>query len=168
MKPISWKKNSFAGRCNLERYVFKSDGERENDPHTKATEWPATVRGRTARHVRGIGPAQTLAAHLVAAVIVGLVLLARRAKAAAEVLATHLSLGLGSGMLLGTPIPAEASLAEEGARAAVERAVREAEAAGIRGPGTTPWLLARVGEITAGASVRANTALIVHDARTAG
>jgi pseudouridine-5'-phosphate glycosidase len=32
----------------------------------------------------------------------------------------------------------------------------------------TPWLLARVAELTEGASVRANTALIVNDARVAG
>ena len=50
---------------------------------------------------------------------------------------------------------------------AVEQAVAEAEAAGIGGPALTPWLLARIAEITEGASVRANTALIVHDARVA-
>ena len=36
------------------------------------------------------------------------------------------------------------------------------------GPALTPWLLARIGELTDGASVRANTALIVNDARVAG
>jgi pseudouridine-5'-phosphate glycosidase len=49
----------------------------------------------------------------------------------------------------------------------VERAVRDAAEAGIHGPATTPWLLARVAELTDGASVRANTALIVNDARVA-
>ena len=38
----------------------------------------------------------------------------------------------------------------------------------IRGPATTPWLLARIAEITDGASVRANSALIVNNARVAG
>jgi pseudouridine-5'-phosphate glycosidase len=32
----------------------------------------------------------------------------------------------------------------------------------------TPWVLARVAELTDGASVRANTALIVNNARAAG
>ena len=38
----------------------------------------------------------------------------------------------------------------------------------MRGPALTPWLLARIAELTDGASVRANTALIVNDARVAG
>ena len=50
----------------------------------------------------------------------------------------------------------------------VERAVGEAETALVRGPALTPWLLARIAELTGGASVRANTALIVNDARVAG
>ena len=53
-------------------------------------------------------------------------------------------------------------------RDVVERAVREADAEGIGGPALTPWLLARIATLTDGASVRANTALIVNDARVAG
>ena len=44
----------------------------------------------------------------------------------------------------------------------------EAGAAGIAGPALTPWLLARIAVLTDGASVRANTALIVNDARVGG
>jgi len=40
--------------------------------------------------------------------------------------------------------------------------------AGIAGPALTPWLLARIGALTEGASIRANTALIVNDARVGG
>ena len=87
--------------------------------------------------------------------------------AAAELLATHHGLGLGSGVLLCAPVPAADELPLEVARAAIERATREAEAAGVRGPALTPWLLARIAAITDGASVRANTALIVNDARVA-
>lgn len=79
----------------------------------------------------------------------------------------HLELGLGA-VLVCVPAPEAEALPNEAARAAVERAVREAEAAGIHGPATTPWLLARIAQITDGASVRANTALIVNDARVAG
>ena len=86
---------------------------------------------------------------------------------AAAIVATHLALGLGSGVLVCTPVPADAAVPEDVMRAAVDRAVREASAAGIHGPATTPWLLGRVAEITKGASVRANTALIVNDASTA-
>jgi pseudouridine-5'-phosphate glycosidase len=88
--------------------------------------------------------------------------------AAARLVATHSTLGLGSGLLLCVPVPAadEYPLAE--ARAAVDRAIADAEEAGIEGPALTPWLLARVAEITAGSSVRANVALIVNNARFAG
>ena len=48
------------------------------------------------------------------------------------------------------------------------RAITEAATAGIDGPALTPWLLARIAEITEGASVRANVALIVNNARVAG
>ncbi len=88
--------------------------------------------------------------------------------AAATLIATHLEIGLGGGILVCVPAPAGAALSEGAARAAVERAVVEAEAAGIAGPALTPWLLARIGVLTGGASVRANTALIENDARVAG
>jgi len=87
---------------------------------------------------------------------------------AAAIVAVHLGLGLGSGVLVCTPVPREAALPDDVARDAVERAVADAEAAAVRGPALTPWLLARIAELTAGASIRANTALIVNDARLAG
>jgi pseudouridine-5'-phosphate glycosidase len=86
---------------------------------------------------------------------------------AASIARVHLELGLG-GLLVCVPVPETEALAEDVARDAVERAVAEAEAAGIHGPATTPWLLARIAEITDGASIRANTAVIVNDAQVAG
>jgi pseudouridine-5'-phosphate glycosidase len=88
--------------------------------------------------------------------------------AAALIARTHLELGLGSGLLLCVPIPAGDALPRVEAEAAIAAATREAEAAGIHGPATTPWILRRVGELTAGRSVRANVALIVNNARVAG
>jgi pseudouridine-5'-phosphate glycosidase len=88
--------------------------------------------------------------------------------AAAAIVATHLGLGLGGAILVCVPVPAEAALPDDVARDAVDRAVAEASAAGIGGPALTPWLLARIADLTGGASVRANTALIVNDARVAG
>ena len=85
-----------------------------------------------------------------------------------ELARTHLGLGLGSSVLACVPVPAAAALSLEVARAAVERATTEAEAAGLHGPAVTPWLLARIAELTDGASLRANTALIENDARVAG
>jgi pseudouridine-5'-phosphate glycosidase len=88
--------------------------------------------------------------------------------AAAELVATHLELGLGAGILVCVPVPADEALPEGVAREAVDRAIREADEAAIHGPDLTPWLLARIAAITGGASVRANTALIVNNARVAG
>ena len=80
----------------------------------------------------------------------------------------QLGLGLGGGILVCVPVPAADALPDDVARDAVERAVAEAAAAGVGGPALTPWLLARIAALTDGASVRANTALIVNDARVAG
>lgn len=89
-------------------------------------------------------------------------------EAAAELIRTHLALGLGSGILVCVPVPADVALPAAVAREAVAQANADAEAAGIHGPELTPWLLSRIAEITGGASVRANTVLIVNNARVAG
>jgi pseudouridine-5'-phosphate glycosidase len=87
---------------------------------------------------------------------------------AADLVGVHLGLGLGGGVLVCVPVPEADALPGELARSAVERALADATAAGIAGPALTPWLLARIAVLTDGASVRANTALIVNDARAAG
>jgi pseudouridine-5'-phosphate glycosidase len=88
--------------------------------------------------------------------------------AAAELIRTHLGLGLGSGLLICVPVPMADALPDDVARDAVDRAVREAHDAGVGGPALTPWLLARIAQLTDGASIRANTSLIVNDALVAG
>ena len=88
--------------------------------------------------------------------------------AAAALVATHLGLRLGAGILVCVPVPAHVALPEAETRAAVTQANADAEAAGIHGPDLTPWLLARIATITGGRSVQANTALIVNNARVAG
>ena len=87
--------------------------------------------------------------------------------AAARIVATHLGMGLGSGTLVCVPVPAEVALPDDVARDATARAIADAEAEGIVGPAVTPWLLARIAELTDGRSVPANTALIVNNARVA-
>ena len=81
---------------------------------------------------------------------------------------THLGLGLRGGILVCAPIPEADALPETMAREAVTAALADADRAGIHGPDLTPWLLARIAELTGGASVSANTALIVNNARVAG
>jgi len=87
---------------------------------------------------------------------------------AAELAEAHLGLGLDSAIVICVPVPAEDALPDAVARRVAEQAAREADAAGIHGPALTPWLLARIAAMTDGASVRANTALIINDARVAG
>jgi pseudouridylate synthase len=87
---------------------------------------------------------------------------------AAALVAVHRRLGLGSAVLLCVPVPAVDEYPRADAIAAVERAIADAEAAHVEGPALTPWLLSRVAELTHGASVKANVALIVNDARFAG
>ncbi len=83
---------------------------------------------------------------------------------AAALAIRHWDLGLGTGLLVTVPVPGAAALAREEAEAAIARAIGEAETAGIRGPAATPWILARVAELTDGRSVVANAALVEHDA----
>jgi len=87
---------------------------------------------------------------------------------AVSIVSTHLGLGLGAGILVCVPVPETDALPGDVARQAVEQAVADAAAAQVAGPALTPWLLARIAVLTDGASVRANTALIVNDARAAG
>jgi pseudouridine-5'-phosphate glycosidase len=87
--------------------------------------------------------------------------------AAAALVRAHRALGLGSSVLLCVPLPEADAVPDDVARDVVSRAVAEAEQAGMDGPALTPWLLARVAELTSGASLRANAALIVNDARVA-
>jgi pseudouridine-5'-phosphate glycosidase len=86
---------------------------------------------------------------------------------AARIVGTHLDLGLGTGLLVCVPVPLEDAVPRDEMEEAIRRATAEGDERGVRGAELTPWLLARVAEITAGASVRANLALITNNARTA-
>ena len=88
------------------------------------------------------------------------------AETAARILAARWALGLG-GALVANPIPADAALERAEIEAAVEDALQQAERQGVHGKALTPFLLARLAQATAGASIRANRALAVHNARVA-
>jgi pseudouridylate synthase len=88
--------------------------------------------------------------------------------AAADVIRAHASLGLQSGLVICNPVPEEDALDDRLAREAIDQAIREADHTGITGAAVTPWLLARVAAITDGASIKANVALIVNNAKTGG
>ena len=77
------------------------------------------------------------------------------------------ALGLPCGMLVTVPIPAEFEPPAEQMEAAISQALAEAEAQGVKGKATTPFLLARVSELTKEVSLRANLALLENNARIA-
>ena len=99
----------------------------------------------------------------------GLAVPLRRDTAAeiAAVMAAKWELGLGGGLVIANPIPAEAEIPAEKIAAHIETALAEAAAEGVQGKAVTPFLLARLEVLTGGASLAANIALIVNNARVA-
>jgi len=85
---------------------------------------------------------------------------------AAALCAAHWGLG-GAGVVLAQPLPAETALEPDDFHKALVRAEREARAEDVRGPALTPFLLARLAQLTDGRTLRANQALIVANARLA-
>jgi pseudouridine-5'-phosphate glycosidase len=70
----------------------------------------------------------------------------------------------GGGVLVANPIPRDAELDPRRIEAAIHAALAEAEVQGIAGKRLTPYLLARLADVTSGASIRANRALALHNA----
>ena len=75
--------------------------------------------------------------------------------------------GLHGGIVVANPIPIEHAMPRERIDAAIAQALAEAEAQGIAGKAVTPFLLARVSELTGGDSLRSNVALVLNNARLA-
>lgn len=80
---------------------------------------------------------------------------------------THFSLGLGGGVLVANPVPEADELPREVHDRALSAAVAEAAARGVSGRAVTPYLLDRLRDLTGGASVNTNVALLRHNARVA-
>ena len=85
----------------------------------------------------------------------------------AKAFKTKLDLGLKGGMLVTNPIPEEYSMDPTVINAAIDRAIDEAKEQGIHGKATTPFLLAKVKELTGGDSLAANIQLVLNNARLA-
>jgi pseudouridine-5'-phosphate glycosidase len=85
----------------------------------------------------------------------------------AEIIMASVHLGLNQGIVIAVPVPDGNEIPAETAEAAIRQATEEAEAQGIHGKEITPFVLARVAELTAGESRRANTSLLVNNARVA-
>ncbi|MEM7158657.1 MAG: pseudouridine-5'-phosphate glycosidase [Myxococcota bacterium] len=75
--------------------------------------------------------------------------------------------GLGGGILVTNPIPAADAMDQDEIDTAIEQALGEADARGIVGKDVTPFLLARVVELTGERSLASNIALVRNNARVA-
>ena len=78
-----------------------------------------------------------------------------------------LDMGLKGGMLVTNPIPEEYSMDPAVINQAIDEAVAEANARGIKGKQTTPFLLARIKDITGGDSLASNIRLVYNNAALA-
>ncbi|XP_050204140.1 pseudouridine-5'-phosphate glycosidase [Mercurialis annua] len=82
----------------------------------------------------------------------------------ARLIDASLKLKLGNGILITAPIPKEHSASGNLIESAIQNALREARERNITGNAETPFLLARVNEITGGASLASNIALVKNNA----
>ena len=85
---------------------------------------------------------------------------------AATFKASH-DMNLKGGMLVTNPIPEEYAMPLDTINAAIDQAIAECEAQGIHGKATTPFLLARVAELTGGDSLASNIRLVYNNAKLA-
>ena len=76
-------------------------------------------------------------------------------------------MGLGGGMLVTNPIPEAYSMDPAVINGAIDQAIAQCNQQGIHGKATTPFLLAKVAEITGGDSLAANIQLVFNNAKLA-
>ncbi len=82
----------------------------------------------------------------------------------AEALKAKWDLGLNGGVVIANPIPAEYEMDPTVIDRAIAEAVRESETLGIKGKASTPFLLAKVKDLTDGASLDSNIQLVYNNA----
>ncbi|HJB48847.1 MAG TPA: pseudouridine-5'-phosphate glycosidase [Candidatus Olsenella excrementigallinarum] len=87
------------------------------------------------------------------------------AEEVARIVRAKRELGLDGGVLVANPIPEQWSMEPGVINAAIEEALAEMDAAGVHGKECTPFLLAKVKEITGGDSLDANIQLVYNNAR---
>ena len=91
-----------------------------------------------------------------------------RVDSAAEVAATMAAkwdLGIDGGLVIANPIPVEDEIPAAEIGGIIDQALADMDALGIHGKDATPYLLGRIVEITSGASLTANIALVRNNAR---
>ena len=85
----------------------------------------------------------------------------------AAAFAAKMKMGLQGGMLVTNPIPEDYSMDPDRINAAIEQALAEAAEKGVKGKATTPFLLAKVKELTGGDSLNSNIRLVYNNAALA-
>ena len=85
----------------------------------------------------------------------------------AKAFKTQNELGFPGGMLVTNPIPEEYAMPLDTINAAIEQALAECAQKGIHGKETTPFLLARVSQLTGGNSLASNIQLVYNNAKVA-
>lgn len=93
-----------------------------------------------------------------------------RMDTASDIAAAHqmrAAMGLPGGQLVANPIPADAQIPAETLAPIIAQALAEADTQGIAAKAVTPFLLGRIFELTDGASLTANIALVRNNARLA-
>ena len=85
----------------------------------------------------------------------------------AKILKTQHDLGLHGGILVTNPIPEQYSMDADAINAVIDQAIAEAQEKGIHGKETTPFLLAKIKDLTGGDSLASNIQLVYNNARLA-
>ena len=85
----------------------------------------------------------------------------------ARVMHAKCAMNLHGGMVVANPIPEAFAMPRAAIDGAIEQALREAQQQGIGGKESTPFLLARVNELTGGNSLSSNIQLVLNNARLA-
>ncbi len=85
----------------------------------------------------------------------------------AAIIRARRNLGLPNGILVTVPVPAEDEIPPDEIEVAIAQATGEAEADEVTGAAVTPFVLARLAELTEGRSVRTNISLLLNNARIA-
>ncbi len=83
----------------------------------------------------------------------------------AQAFRVKLDCGLAGGMLVTNPIPDEYAMDLDYINQNIDAAIAEANAKGIHGKETTPFLLDKIQKLTAGDSLKANIQLVYNNAR---
>jgi len=85
-------------------------------------------------------------------------------EAQANFIRTKWQLGLAGGVVVSNPVPERFAMPKEEIDRITEQALQEAAQQGVTGKKVTPFLLARIKELTAGRSLATNIALVEHNA----